>query len=249
MINVSVLGYGNVGFHLVEAFKKSDAINLVQVYNRHPIKDKTFKADFITDVKQLTKADIYIIAVPDDAINSFSKILKINGLVAHTSGSVDINALTGSSKKGVFYPLQSFSRDKSVNFKKVPIAIEAQHKSDLNLLNKLAYCLSPLVYKIDSKQRQHLHVAAVFVNNFTNFMYRIGESICLENNIDFNILKPLILETAKKIETLSPTDAQTGPAKRNDRQTIINHLKLLPPKLEEIYTLLTKYIQQHDKKL
>jgi len=249
MINVSVLGYGNVGFHLVKAFKKSDAVNLVQVYNRHPIKDKTFKANFITNTEYLTKADIYIIAIPDDAIKTFSEKLEINGLVVHTSGSVAMRILTGNFSKGVFYPLQSFTKGKPVDFKKIPIAIEAQHKSDLDLLNRLAHSLSPFVYKIDSKQRQQLHVAAVFVNNFTNFMYRIGESICLKNNIDFNILKPLILETAKKIEKLPPALAQTGPAKRHDKKTIAKHLKLLPLELEEIYTLLTKYIQQYDKEL
>ncbi len=249
MVNVSVLGYGNIGFHLVDAFEKSNVINLIQVYNRHPIKNKSFKAELVNNLNNLTKADVYIIAIPDDAIKSFSSQLKLDGLVVHTSGSVNINALIGKFAKGVFYPLQSFSKDKVVDFKKIPIAIEAQNLSDLNLLNKLACCLTPLVYKIDSKQRQNLHVAAVFVNNFTNYMYRIGENICLKNNIDFNILKPLILETAKKIETLPPTDAQTGPAKRNDKQTITKHLKLLPSEFEEIYTLLTKFIQQHDKEL
>jgi len=249
MINVSILGYGNVGFHLVNAFEKSDAVNLVQVYNRHSIKEKSFKTQFITDVNKLTKANVYIIAIADDAINLFSKKLKISGLVVHTSGSVDVTALTGNFNKGVFYPLQSLSKDKAVDFKKIPIAIEAQNLSDLNLLKKLALCLSPLVYNINSKQRQQLHIAAVFVNNFTNFMYCIGESLCFENNIDFNILKPLIKETAKKIEILSPSIAQTGPAKRHDEQTILKHLKLLPTEFKEIYTLLTKSIQQHDKEL
>jgi len=249
MINVSVFGYGNIGFHLVDAFEKSSATNLIQVYNRHPIKNKLFKAELVNNLNNLAKADIYIIAIPDDAIKPFSSQLKLDGLVVHTSGSVGVKALTGNYTKGIFYPLQSFSKDNPVDFKNIPITIEAQNLPDLNLLNKLAHCLSPLVYEIDSKQRQHLHIAAVFVNNFTNFMYRIGENICLKNNIDFKILKPLILETAKKIETLSPTDAQTGPAKRNDKQTITNHLKLLPSEFEEIYTLLTKFIQQHDKEL
>lgn len=249
MINVTVLGFGNVGFHLVKAFEKLSTVNLVQVYNRHPIKEKLFKAHFITNVNRLAEADVYIIALPDDVIKSFSKKLNINGLVVHTSGSVAINALIGKFRKGVFYPLQSFSKNKSINFKEIPIAIEAQNKADLNLLHKLALCLSPFVYEISTKQRQHLHTAAVFVNNFTNFMYRIGESLCLANDIDFNILKPLIKETAKKIETLSPTDAQTGPANRCDEKTIKRHLELLPAKYKEIYTLLTKSIQQHDKEL
>lgn len=249
MINVSVFGYGNVGFHLVNAFENSKAVNLIQIYTRHTIKNKSFKAIQIHNLNDLAKADIYIIAIPDDTIKSFSSKLNLDGLVVHTSGSADINTLTGNFNKGVFYPLQSFSKTKTVNFKKIPIVIEAQNPSDLSLLHNLANCLSPLVHEIDSKQRQHLHIAAVFVNNFTNYMYHIGESLCIENNIDFNILKPLIRETAKKIKSLSPTDAQTGPAKRNDQKTIANHLKLLPSEYKEIYTLLTKSIQQHDKEL
>jgi predicted short-subunit dehydrogenase-like oxidoreductase (DUF2520 family) len=250
MISVSVLGYGNVAWHLVKAFEASSSIKLIQVYSRNTIDDKDFKAPNITDLNQLLPAQIYIIAIPDDAISSFSKQLEFKeALVVHTSGSISIEALKCKSHKGVFYPLQSFSKNKSINFKEIPITLEANNQRDLNLLKDLAKSLSSLIYEIDSHQRKQIHVAAVFVNNFVNYLYNIGEDLCLSNNIDFNILKPLIKETALKIKNLSPKEAQTGPAKRFDKNTIENHLTILPKEYQEIYTLLTNSIQKNVEKL
>jgi len=250
MISVSILGYGNVASHLVKAFEVSTAVNLVQVYTRNQISNKDFNAPHITDLNQLLPAKIYIIAIPDDTISTFSKQLDFkNALIVHTSGSVSIKALKCKSRKGVFYPLQSFSKNKSINFKEIPIAIEANNKRDLNLLKDLAKSLSSLVYEIDSHQRKQIHVAAVFVNNFVNYMYTIGEDLCKSNNIDFNILNPLISETALKVKNLPPKEAQTGPAKRFDQKTIKNHLNILPKEYQEIYTLLTNSIQKNVEKL
>jgi predicted short-subunit dehydrogenase-like oxidoreductase (DUF2520 family) len=250
MISVSVLGYGNVAWHLIKAFEASKGVNLVQVYNKSNLLKKDFEASFTTELSQLTPVQIYIITIPDDYISKLSKLLDCKDcLVVHTSGSLPLNALQCPANKGVFYPLQSFSKYKTVNFVEIPIAVEAENTTDLNLLKNLANSLSPLVYEVDSHQRKQLHLAAVFVNNFVNHMYRIGEELCLTNNIDFNILKPLIKETALKIKALSPKEAQTGPAKRHDRQTIKNHLEILPKEYQEIYTLLTKSIEQDDKKL
>lgn len=250
MITISVLGYGNLASHLVEAFEKSETVHLVQVYNRNPLKSKPFKADFKTDLSNLLPADVYIIAIPDDAVSKFSSQLKLNGLVVHTSGSLPLEALQNQARRGVFYPLQSFTKGKKVAFNKIPICIETSNKNDLQLLHKLAQTISESVFEISSAQRKKLHVAAVFVNNFTNYMYTIGESLCEDNKIDFNILKPLIIETALKIETISPQLAQTGPARRKDATTIKKHLDFLPKEYQDIYTLLTKSIQKnYDKKL
>ena len=139
--------------------------------------------------------------------------------------------------------LQTFTKNKKVDFSKVPFCLEAEDKNDYQLLEKLAKLLSKHIYNIDSEQRKRLHVAAVFVNNFTNHMYKIGNDICKENNIPFKILGSLIDETASKIKTLSPEKAQTGPAIRNDEETIKNHLNLLSENKQEIYILLTKSIQ------
>ena len=251
MVKVIVIGSGNVAQHLALAFLQSAKTELVQLFARDKSKLQNFaeQVDIIDDLLMLAKADLYIIAVSDDAVAAVSDQLPFdNRLVAHTSGSVSIDSLSSKNKKGVFYPLQTFSKNKPVDFSVVPICLEADSE-DFGLLEKVARSISGNVYKIDSTQRKALHVAAVFVNNFTNNLYKIGADICEVNDIPFEILKPLIRETAEKIMTLAPIDAQTGPAKRNDVTTIQKHLALLSDENQKkIYHLLTQSIQ-HDQKL
>ena len=139
--------------------------------------------------------------------------------------------------------LQTFSKDKTIDFSEVPFCLEAENEKDYQLLVKLAKSIGKKTYNVNSEQRKALHVAAVFVNNFTNHLYKIGNDICKENNVPFEILQPLIKETAAKIEELSPEKSQTGPAIRNDKKTIKNHLDLLNKEQEIIYKILTKSIQ------
>jgi len=169
----------------------------------------------------------------------------------HTSGGLTLHEMDKKNKRGVFYPLQTFSKDVEVDFSEVPLCLEVENKSNLNLLKELAESIGSKQYKVNSDQRSSLHLAAVFVNNFTNQLYRIAHEITESTSVDFNILKPLIKETAHKIEELSPYRAQTGPAKRNDKKTIKKHLKMLKKEQhKEIYELLTKAIQHtHGKKL
>lgn len=247
MIRVVLLGAGNVATHLVNAFSNAKNIDLVQVYARKKSSIEHIQKNNLittTNLDKLKDADVYIIAIADDAISTFSRQLEIkkNALVVHTSGSVAMNDIANNFRRGVFYPLQTFSKEKSVNFKTVPLCLEAEHNEDLVLLEQLASAISDAVYFIDSKQRETLHVAAVFVNNFTNHLYHVGKTICNEHEVPFVILQPLIQETAKKILDLSPYDAQTGPAKRNDNNTITRHLEQLPNNYKEIYSLLTKSI-------
>ena len=149
---------------------------------------------------ELKEVDIYILAVSDNSISELSKYINAkNKLVVHTSGCVDINEIQSDSNKGAFYPLQSFSKDKSVDFSEIPICIEASTKKDLDLLESLAKSISNSIYKINSEQRKSLHASAVFVNNFVNHLYHLSHEICKENNIPFEILSPLIKETAKNI--------------------------------------------------
>ncbi len=253
MIKVVILGGGNIAYHLTTNLLKNKTTNVVQVYNRSIEKiqyldNKTSITDKLTELKN---ADIYIIAISDDAISSVSSKLNFkNKLVIHTSGSVALDELKSTSNKGVFYLVQSFSKKQKIDLSQVPICIEASTEKDLELLAVLAKSISKTYYTINSKQRKSLHVAAVFVNNFVNHLYYIGNEICEENKIPFKILQPLIQETANKIATLSPFEAQTGPAKRNDTKTINKHLAMLPQKQQEIYTLLTKsIIKTHGKKL
>lgn len=248
MISVVILGAGNVAFHLFETFNNSNYISVKQWFNRNLNPLKAFKSKVaITDqISQLTDADIYILAISDDAISGLSSQLPFQDkLVVHTSGSVGIHDLNKKLRRGVFYPLQTFSKDSEIDFKNVPICIEALEKNDLNILKNLSEAIGSPYYKINTEQRQILHLSAVFVNNFPNQLYRIAHEISDAKNIPFDILKPLILETAKKVQTLSPYMAQTGPAKRNDKKTIKKHLKLLEKdEHKAIYELLTNSIKK-----
>lgn len=252
MIKIVIIGGGNVATHLAKVFNETKETSLVQVYARKNIQLEAFK-DFTATTNSLEflkDADVYIIAIADGAItNVSSKIKKKNGLIVHTSGSVSMDALKNKGRKGVFYLLQSFSKTKDVNFNDIPFCLEAENKSDLELLEKIAKLIGKNIYHINSKQRKSLHAAAVFVNNFTNHMYKIGADICKEHQVPFEVLQPLIKETALKIKELPPDKAQTGPAKRNDQKTIQNHLELLNKKQQEIYQLITKSIQSDGKKL
>ena len=253
MIRVSIIGSGNLAQHLIVAFSKTTDIELVQVFARkdaavaHLINpDKIY-----TNFNDIIAADLFIIAITDDAITEVSAAIPFsNELVVHTSGSVSIAAIDNKNRQGVFYPLQTFSKSKEVDFKTIPICIETKNEKDFQILEKVAKSISNTVYKINSEQRKALHIAAVFVCNFVNHLYQIGNNICIENDLPFDILKPLIQETANKILTLSPNQAQTGPAKRKDTQTINAHLSFLSDENQkEIYKMLTKSIIDNGKKL
>ncbi len=257
MIKIGIIGSGNVAQHLIVAFQKSiyegAEIQITTVFSRQ----KTALSNLLdsniicSDWDNLKEADIYLIAVSDSAIAEVSdKIPFKNKLVVHTSGAVSIEAINQNNRKGVFYPLQTFSKNVELDFNTIPICIECENTADLELLIKVANSISESVYEINSEQRIALHVAAVFVNNFTNNLYKIGNDICIENKIPFEIVLPLIKETAEKITRLSPLDAQTGPAIRNDEETINSHLAFLTNENQKnIYKLLTQSIQNNGKKL
>ena len=249
MISVVILGSGNVASQLIKAFLKIDTINLKQVYTRNQEDINTLKdsIDTTNDISLLKQADITIIAVSDEAISSISSHIK-NSFVVHTSGSVDMKSLNNIGRKGVFYPLQSFSKKKLVDFKNIPICLESETNEDLLKLEELVSLLQSKSYILSSHQRKKIHVAAVFANNFSNHMYTIANEICEKYNIPFDILHPLIEETSNKIKNLTPKKAQTGPAKRNDAETIENHLNLLSEKQQEIYLKITQSIQEYGKK-
>ncbi|WP_348822283.1 Rossmann-like and DUF2520 domain-containing protein [Flavobacterium aestuarii] len=253
MIKITIIGSGNVAQHLIDAFAKSNTVAIMQVFSRNPkqIIPNIDPNQITNDWNALKEADLYIIAVSDDSIAAVSSQLPFeNRLVVHTSGSAPLTLLDNKNRKGVFYPLQTFTKGKPINFKTIPLCLETQFKEDYKILETAASSISDNLYPIDSHQRKALHVAAVFVNNFTNYLYQLGNDICLENDVSFDILKPLILETAEKLLTLSPKDAQTGPAKRNDISTIEAHESFLSNENQStIYKILTQSIQNHGKKL
>lgn len=253
MISVVIIGSGNVAQHLISAFAKSETVEVIQVFSRNVATEiKKFDASKITNnFSKLKEADLYIISVTDTAIKEVSSQIPFkNKLVVHTSGSVAITELNDKNRRGVFYPLQTFSKNKSVDFSEIPICLEAENETDYQLVEKVGKSISEKTFKINSEQRKALHVAAVFSCNFVNHLYEIGNKICDENQVPFEILQPLIIETANKIKTLSPSEAQTGPAKRNDTQTINAHLNFLQDETQkEIYKILTKSIIDNGKKL
>lgn len=249
MIKVTIVGTGNVSYHLERAFSEEQDIQVTGV-----LKSRLLTSDsrFGEHPSILEEPDVYVLAISDDAIAAVAAhFKKTEKLVVHTSGSVPLNTLSSIERSGVFYPVQTFSKEKEIDFKTVPIGVEARHESDLNILMKIGRTISDEVFEIDSEQRRTLHLAAVFVNNFTNHLYHIGHELCRERQIPFDLLKPLIKETARKIENLSPEAAQTGPARRSDVKTIEKHLGELPTlRQKEIYTILTKSIQEvHGEKL
>jgi len=247
-IHITIFGGGNVATHLAKAFLSHPNIKLQQIYNRHidKISDFKHKTEIIDDLSKLKPADIFILALTDDAIADFSKkLIPHNVLTIHTSGSLPIQALK-TERKGVFYPFQTFSKEKEyIDFKNIPILIEAQNERDLKLLNRLGQLLSDNVQIVDSQQRKALHISGVFAANFVNHLYEQSRQILKEHQLSFDLLKPLILEVARKVQEIPPQQAQTGPAIRGDQKTIDSHLKFLKnPVQKKIYKLLTESIQK-----
>ena len=260
--NVVIIGAGNLATQLaLTLFEKG--IQVKQIYSRK-IESATelagkVNAKFTNDLSQLvSEADLYVIAVKDSAIQEVLENLRLKDdlLIVHTAGSVSMNIMEGfTTNYGVFYPLQTFSKGKKIDFSTIPICIEANHPSNMMRLEKLGKTLSNSVNQINSDERKTLHLAAVFVNNFVNHLYAAGADILHDKKLDFDLLKPLIRETAEKIESLQPFDAQTGPAKRNDQNTINAQLKMLQdkPEFQKIYSFATESIfrlqQKHDHDL
>lgn len=253
MLKIVILGTGNLAKHLYVAFARAVNVDVVQVVGRNKDALQQFSEHSLisNDFNAIADADVYMIAVKDDVIGEVSKHLSNKqGVVVHTSGAIGLKAIQHANK-GVFYPLQTFTKGKAVDFSSIPICIEAEEKQSLETLKTLANSISENVNIIDSEQRKKLHLAAVFVNNFTNYLYGIGEEICLEEGLSFDLLKPLISETADKILTMSPKEAQTGPARRNDIKSMEEHLELLNKKEHiTLYKLLSQAIKQaHEKEL
>ncbi len=250
MLSIVLLGTGNVAHHLFDALILNHDIHIKQVYGRND-KSLTYfskRCKITSNPNTIEEADLYIIAVSDDAVSEVSEILHDKkGIVTHTSGTITKEVIQ-NKRKGVFYPLQTFTKDKKVDFSSIPICIEANNEKDLKTIVKLAKSISTKVYEVSTSQREKLHLAAVFVNNFTNHMYSIGNTICKKEGLSFDMLRPLVTETINKIQFLPPKKAQTGPAKRNDVQTMQKHLTILEnPIHKKIYQLISESIKEENE--
>ena len=251
MIKIVILGAGNVGTHLFRVFTQAKEVHVVQWYNRSLENIKQYPKEVaITDqLGHLEEADVYLVALSDDAIPiTANELAPLKGIVAHTAGSVPMDVLKHHTNQGVFYPLQTFSKNRAVDFKSIPICIEANNDQNKETLTKLAHAIGENIHYINSTQRMGLHTAAVFVNNFTNHLYQVGAQICEEQEVPFDLLRPLIAETAVKIESITPKEAQTGPALRNDKTTVQKHIdQLSNPVFKKLYLTLTESIQKNDE--
>lgn len=249
-MNIVLIGSGNVATHLGRAFKMAGQ-SIVQVWSRD-INNAIELADLlaavaVANISDISRsADLYIIAVKDKAIREVALELDIDDqLIVHTSGSTGLDILDGiSSRIGVFYPLQTFSKSMAVDFRQIPIAIEGSSGEVTSTIRSIADRLSEKVIELNSRQRRALHIAAVFACNFTNHLYALSQELLKEQNLDFDLLRPLIAETANKIQLNDPVSLQTGPAIREDNETINVHLGLLheKPDLRELYKSLSQSI-------
>lgn len=245
-IHINIIGAGNMAYQLTQAFHNHPEVQLQQLYNRSELSPEfnVFEIEKTHHLSTLRPADVCIIAVKDEAIAEISQKLPFeNQLVVHTSGNISIEAIDSKNRRGVFYPLQTMNKQTIVDFTKVPFCLEAENTNDFCLLQRLASLLSTKIYTLNSYQRRVLHLAAVFMNNFSNHLVYISQQICKENEVPFEILQPLLAETFIKLQNTSAYDAQTGPARRNDFLTITNHLAMLDNNnYKEIYDIITKSI-------
>ncbi|HYX07908.1 MAG TPA: DUF2520 domain-containing protein [Bacteroidales bacterium] len=249
-IKIALLGAGNVATHLGRAFKNA-GYKIVTVYSRTIISAASLGGElnvpFTDNPVDVPEADIYVISVRDDAIETL--LTKLNfgdGLVLHTSGAMPIDIFKVYTKNyGVFYPLQTFSRFKDLDFKKIPVLVEADSKESLKLLTSLASSVSNIVQEASSDQRKKIHLAAVFACNFSNHMLAICYKILSDDGLDAQLLNPLVIETFQKALSDNPSNVQTGPAVRGDTNTMKKHLKMLNsyPAFQKIYTFVSESIQ------
>lgn len=246
-LSIVLIGAGNVASHLGPALQAAGH-SISHVFSGTLTNATALAARVgataVDDLSALPRtADLFLISIKDDALPEVAANLRLdNALVAHTSGTKPLSVLEGvSSNTGVFYPLQTFSKSKAVELREVPFLIEGPE-----LLEALALQLSDTVQRINSEQRKQLHVAAVFACNFTNHLYAIADSLLEENKLSLDLLRPLIKETAAKIEHATPAEMQTGPAVRNDTNVLAEHLELLKqhPEWQQLYALLSNDIQQ-----
>ena len=245
---IAIVGAGNVAYTLCKVLKNK-GINPYCVYVRDASAAEKMHLDLnvetVSDYEKVLKSDFLIIAVKDDAITEVAAyLIDYKGLVVHTSGTKPAELLNRTERYGVFYPLQTMSKEREISFDDVPLLIYANSPEDLIRLHGFASLLSSKVEYCDDEQRKAIHLSAVYVSNFSNLMLEIGDKILKNNNLDLLLMKPLVMEMIQKSFQISPDRALTGPARRGDLATIKEHEKMLAnnPKELEIYKVLTDYI-------
>lgn len=252
---VSIIGTGNVATRFAHAFSKAE-IEVVEIVGRNleatTALAAAVRAKPCLDWNRVKQHDgLFLLAISDDAIGKvaqkLSQIVGGRAIVAHCSGATSSLVLaTHFHNYGIFYPLQSLSAERAVDWTKVPLCVYSPQADLEEGLAQLAKQLSPLVYRIDDAQRANLHIAAVFINNFSNHLFCLAADICAEKEVDFDILRPLLTHTVAKLEQQQPIEAQTGPAWRGDTGTQERHLQALqalPGHFSAVYRLMSEGIK------
>ena len=256
---VVLIGSGNVAESLAQAVAACEGVELVQLYARNAVRGgqvaRLAQCAYTSDPTELDlSADLYLISVSDRAVEEVAEALPIppSAIVAHTAGSVALDALKRYPHRAIFYPFQGFSAGRKADFSRLPLFLEVADRSDWEALEHFARGLSSQVYEADSARRKKIHLAGVIANNFVNQLYATATDLLAESGLGYEVLKPLIEETAAKaLDASHPARVQTGPAKRGDRATQEGHLALLAenPTMKEIYELLSKQIWETSKKI
>ena len=246
--NIAIIGTGNVAYTYSKVLKYN-GINLKYVFARNKDRiseiENLFGIKAISDYEKLQTCDLVIIAVKDDAIAEVAeKLHNYKGVLVHTSGTQNSTILQSVENYGIIYPLQTLTKDYDVDFKSVPVLINASSSDVKDKLRSVAQKMSDVVIECSDEDRRYIHMNAVYVSNFVNVMLQIGEKLLKEKSLDISILEPLVRETVNKAFTMGAEKALTGPARRGDKETINKHLDLLENNEEEkeIYKLLTNYI-------
>ena len=248
---IAVIGAGNVAYTLCKVMKNK-GITPFCVFVRNPEKAAKMHEDLgvetVSNYEKVLESDLAIIAVKDDAISEVAEhLLEYKGLAVHTSGTKPSELLDRSMRFGVFYPLQTMSKEREISFDEIPLLIYANSPDDVEMLSRFAKQFSNKVVFCDDEQRKAIHLAAVYVSNFTNVMLEIGDKLLKDNGLSLEIMKPLVMEMMQKSFEISPEKALTGPARRGDFATVEEHEKMLSdnPKEQEIYKVLTNYILEN----
>lgn len=253
---ITIVGAGNVAHNFALAFKNAGYI-IHEVYSRTQrsamLLSHSLNTDYTTNLAALKKdTDLIVLAVNDDALTEVIKSIAIKNVpIAHTSGStpIDIYNELGFDSFGIFYPVQSFSKNETESLEPIPICVEANNSKTEDLFLSLARSISTKVFAMDSEKRKALHVAAVFANNFVNHLFHISGKILDTKNIPFEAIRPLIEKTADKIKNEKPINTQTGPAVRNDKEVIASHIDYLKnyPEYQKMYEIITADIYKAQK--
>ncbi len=258
MKRVVIIGGGNLAESVALAISQCAELSLEQIYVRKAERGEELSAltgaPYTTCTEELATADLYILAVSDGAIAELSESLPFaeGAIVAHTAGSTPLSAIDSGLRRAVFYPMQTFTRGRRVDFSVVPIFVEADEEEVLTEVEDIAKLLTKSVYRLSSEHRQRLHLSAVFVSNFVNAMYIAGEELVGASGLPFDVLKPLIEEvTSKAVTSSTPRAVQSGPAIRGDEKTIERHCAMLEDRedLQEIYKNISKYIWETLKRI